>query len=95
MGEETETRECEREESEDMASEERQGEVTPPSKPTAHQHTSQPATAQSDLLKKLKKQEKNTKKAKAALRKMRKENAALKKTMKIRDKLKTFFQRPN
>ncbi len=48
-------------------------------------------------IKKLKRQEKISKNAKAALRKIKKENAALKKTIKIRDKnLKNFFfKRPN
>ncbi len=71
-----------------MASEERQGQVTLPSQPSASQHTSEPSASQHTsepsashlgLLKKLKRQEKISKNAKAALRKIKKENAALKK----------------
>ncbi len=64
------------------------------SEPSASQHTSEPSASHLGLLKKLKRQEKISKNAKAALRKIKKENAALKKTIKIRDKnLNNFFSK--
>lgn len=64
----------ETEERKDMAAKKRQEEPTP---------SCQQALSQSDLLKKLKRQEIITKTAKAELRKTKKENAALKKKMKL------------